>query len=150
MISTRTAISSLAAIAGVLLVIACGAGSTAKKATEPSPAAPVGATHTKSSSNAKAAGPKTLLNISGKGIKKSAIFKTADEWQVAYTYDCSSFYGGSGNFQVMQYSGAGDLQDILVNELDKKGGDTVPVHASAGAHYLEVNSECKWTLKVVG
>lgn len=152
MITTRKTLGTVAVIAGALLAIACGGGDGDKGGTA-SPAAKVGAQGKnggKSAAATKAAAPKVLLNISGKGIKKSAIFTTGPEWQLTYTYDCKSFYGGSGNFIVTQYSDSGDLEDMLVNELDKKGGDTVPVHASAGAHYLEMNSECKWTVKVTG
>jgi hypothetical protein len=44
----------------------------------------------------------------------------------------------------------GSYHDILVNELNMKGRDTVPQHNDAGTHYLEINSECSWTVAVAG
>jgi hypothetical protein len=94
--------------------------------------------------------PKTIYTLKGKGIKKTAKFTTPDEWTLRYTYDCSKFLGGTGNFVVTENDGGGGLQDLLVNELDKKGNDSVPQHNDSGEHYLEVNSECSWTITVVG
>jgi len=94
-------------------------------------------------------GPKTLLTLKGNGIKKSAIFTTSDEWSLAYTFDCSSF-GSQGNFAVSENDAQGNPQDVLVNQLPKKGSDNVPVHADPGQHYLDMNSECSWTITVTG
>ena len=154
-------------IAGVV-VLCCGGGaiiaavSSKTVSTVPAAAASPASTVTVSvpstvpttaaaapTTEAAAPAPKTLLTLKGNGIKKSQIFTTSDEWPVAYTFDCSNF-GSEGNFAVTEYDGQGGIQDILVNQLQKKGSDSVPVHASSGAHYLEVNSECGWSLTVVG
>ncbi len=87
--------------------------------------------------------------MKGSGIKKTATFATPGEWTLQYSYDCSTF-GSKGNFQVMEFDANGNMTDVLVNELDKKGSDQVPQHADDGSHYLEINSECKWTVTVVG
>ncbi len=87
-------------------------------------------------SSAPPPAPKTLYGpLKGSGIKKSATFTTSGEWTLQYSYDCSNF-GSKGNFQVMEYDSAGNLTDVLVNELDKGGTDSVPQHADEGAHYL--------------
>jgi hypothetical protein len=146
----------------VLFAIACGAGSTAKSHSagddNQTSAAQTGADNTATATSAKAtptkaapptkpAGPKTVLTAHGSGIKKTAKFTTGDDWTIHWTYNCSGFFGGKGNFVVTVYTDGG-LDDIAVNELGKKGSDASPEYDDAGTHYLEVNSECSWTLKV--
>lgn len=91
--------------------------------------------------------PTTLLTTTGNGIKATTEFTTGDSWNLTYTFDCSGF-GSSGNFAVTEYT-TGEMTGILVNALAASGQDTVPVY-DAGRHHLEVNSECDWTLTVVG
>jgi hypothetical protein len=88
--------------------------------------------------------PAVVFTTSGNGIKNTANFTTGAEWSVAYTFDCSGA-GGTGNF-VLTVSG--DLGDTLANALAAKGSDTSYEHGKPGSHYLQVNSECDWTLKV--
>ena len=152
-------------VVGALAVVCCGIGAIAVATSPdkttinqpalggPSNAPQAAATTAAAAAPTRAApppAPKTLYGpLTGSGIKKSATFTTPAEWTFQYTYDCSNF-GSKGNFQVMEYDAAGHLSDILVNELDKAGQDSVPQHADAGGHYLEINSECKWTVTVVG
>jgi len=94
--------------------------------------------------------PVTLLNISGNGSKSTQTFTTpSNSWQLHYTYDCSGF-GYKGNFQVMVYTSDGSLSNnAFVNELGHSGSDTEYYH-TGGTYYLEINSECTWTVKVEG
>jgi hypothetical protein len=115
---------------------------------KPVQAAPTTAAAVVAPTTAAAPQPKTLLTLKGSGIKKSATFTTGDEWILKYTYDCSNF-GSSGNFQVYLYTD-GTMGGVLVNELAAKGNDTAPQHGDAGSHYLEMNSECSWTVTVTG
>lgn len=123
-------------------------------ATTPAAAVTIGdgaapaATHAPAT-QAPPAGPKVLLKVNGNGIKKTQIFTTGAEWTLGYSYDCSGF-GGQGNFIVTEYDSGGDPTDVLVNALDAKGSDTVPQHGDAGSHYLEINSECSWSVTVTG
>ena len=91
--------------------------------------------------------PAVLLDMGGSGIKNSAQFNAPDHWRLAYTYDCTSFLGGQGNFQVYLYQGS-DLVDILVNELGAKGSDTTDVYSGGDGMHLEMNSECNWHVTV--
>ena len=88
--------------------------------------------------------PAVVFTTSGDGIKKTQSFTTGANWSVAYTFDCSNA-GGQGN-SMLQVDG--DLGDMLANALAAKGADTSYEHDAAGSHYLSVNSECNWTLKV--
>lgn len=88
--------------------------------------------------------PAVVFTTSGDGIKKTASFTTGPEWSVTYTFDCASS-GGTGNFML----DVGDnMGESLANALAAKGGDTSYEHDNPGKHYLSVNSECNWTLKV--
>ena len=92
---------------------------------------------------ASKATPQTVLNVDGSGIKTTDKFTTASDWDVRYTYDCSSF-GATGNFMV-------STEDSMpiVNELGAKGSSVTHQHASSGEHYLTINSECSWTVTVI-
>lgn len=89
--------------------------------------------------------PKTLVKMSGNGTDKTKMFDVGDEWTITYTYDCRN-WGQSGNFQVYEDYPEGD---VLVNELGIKGTDSKTVYGS-GTHYLEISSECDWTITVTG
>lgn len=88
--------------------------------------------------------PAVVFTTSGNGMKNTASFTTGPEWSVAYTFDCSNA-GGTGNF-ILDLGG--DMGDTLANALAAKGADTSYEHDKPGAHYLQVDSECDWTLKV--
>lgn len=89
---------------------------------------------------------KVVLEGAGNGIKNTADFTTGDNWSIAYTFNCASF-GARGNFQIYVYDGS-DLVGVPANELAMKGGATSYEHGDSGTHYLEINSECAWTVKV--
>lgn len=87
---------------------------------------------------------KTVLHVSGNGIKTTQNFTTGPEWSLTYTFNCAGF-GGTGNFAVMENGGTGS---VLVNALAAKGSDVTYQHGDAGTHSLEMNSECDWTITV--
>ena len=86
----------------------------------------------------------TLLSLTGNGIKQSQTFVAPDSWQIDYSFDCSGF-GQAGNFAIYVYAGGGAINDVAANQIALTGRDTSFEHAG-GATYLEVNSECSWTL----
>jgi hypothetical protein len=137
-----------AGVLAVAMAIACGAGSTSKtdsaSAGEKAGAA-AGSTAKVTSKPAVKSTPKTLMSFKGKGIKNSPKFTTGDDWTIKYSYDCSDF-GYKGNFIITISDDFGDG----VNELGKSGKDSQPVYGQSGTHYLSVNSECSWSVSVVG
>lgn len=90
--------------------------------------------------------PTVVLTLSGNGTKTTKSFTTGDDWSIKYTFDCSNF-DDKGNFQVYTYTD-GSMGDIPVNELAASGADTTYEHGDPGSHYLEINSECDWTVTV--
>ncbi len=136
----------IALLAVLLAVAACGEAPTtgsagASPTTSSSPAA--------KASPSAAAGPKVLFTKSGTGTAKTKIFTTPSEWQLIYTFNCANF-GFAGNFIVTLYDGGSILIDLPVNASGKKGGDTIFEHNLSGPYYLDINSECKWTVVVKG
>jgi hypothetical protein len=88
----------------------------------------------------------TVLSSKGSGIKNTAKFTTGKDWSIAWTYNCTSF-GSEGNFQIFIYTD-GTADNVAANALGKKGSDTSPAYDDPGTHYLQINSECAWTIKV--
>ncbi len=92
-----------------------------------------------------AAAPVVLLDLSGSGTKTTQKFTARGDWDLEWTYDCSSF-GQAGNFQVFP-DGPGFLSPV--NQLDIKGSGVEHYH-DGGEYYLTVNSVCnKWTVKAI-
>lgn len=95
------------------------------------------------------AGAVTLLNVRGSGTKTTETFTVGDEWDLLWSYNCSGFAGGSGNFIVdIQRKGGGFGTPVGVNQLGS-GGDSTEHYHDGGTYYLEINSECSWAVKVV-
>jgi hypothetical protein len=88
--------------------------------------------------------PQVLLDLSGNGTKTTQKFTAASDWDLNWSYDCTSF-GNSDNFQVMIYNGDGSLStdNALVNRLGSKDSGVEHYH-TGGTFYLVVNSECSW------
>ena len=97
------------------------------------------------------AAPQVLLSIKGNGSKTTQTFTAAGAWDLSYTYDCSNFGVSQGNFQVYVYNSDGSISynNAPVNQLGKSGSDVEHYH-TGGSFYLEVNSECDWTVSVKG
>lgn len=90
--------------------------------------------------------PKVVLTTKGNGIKSTKTFHVSGDWDLEYTYDCRDTLGDMGNFQV--WNDDTGMGDIYVNELGAKGDDVTHQH-TGGKLALQVNSQCRWTLKVV-
>jgi hypothetical protein len=90
---------------------------------------------------------KTVATFSGSGIENTPKFTVTDTWKLDYTFDCSSF-GTSGNFIVNEDGGA-DFTGASVNELGAGKSGSTYAYGDAGTHYLQVNSECSWSVKVI-
>ena len=126
-----------------------GVGSTTQS-NNPSSANAANQSPSPSASPVPSPSPRVLLNVKGSGTKTTQKFTTSgDDWDLARTYNCASF-GGRGNFIVDVKNGDGSPSDNQgVNQLGATGADTEHFH-SGGTFYLEVVSECSWTVKAIG
>jgi hypothetical protein len=107
---------------------------------------PAGSSSAAASISPSPAGTQTLLDLKGSGIHRSKKFTTAGDWTIAYSYDCSKFFGGTGNFQIYV---EGDTTDVAANELGKGGSGTQNEY-TPGTYDLNMNSECTWHVTVKG
>jgi hypothetical protein len=89
-----------------------------------------------------------VFHQDGSGIATTQTFSVNDTWDLAWSYDCSGF-GGEGNFIVDVYNadGSPDFNNAGVNQLGP-GGNGVEHFHSGGSKYLEMNSECNWSVTV--
>jgi hypothetical protein len=118
------------------------AASTAAQAPAPSSTAASAAPSSAAPTTAPAA--QTVATYSGSGIENTPRFTVTDTWKLAYSFDCSNF-GSQGNFQVFEDSGF----NVLTNDLATSKSASTMQYNDAGTHYLEINSECSWTVKVI-
>jgi hypothetical protein len=95
------------------------------------------------------AGPTMLLDQTGSGINNTKPFTAAGPWTLKYSFDCSGFGSGQGNFAVIVAGDDGVPVAIPVNALDASGNDSSQVYQTGSLH-LEINSECTWHVMVVG
>jgi hypothetical protein len=90
---------------------------------------------------------KTVATFTGSGTQKTAQFTASSTWKLAYSFDCSTF-GYKGNFVVFE-DGGSDFSGVTVTDLALSKSATTYAYNDAGTHYLEINSECSWTAKVI-
>jgi hypothetical protein len=88
----------------------------------------------------------TVATFSGSGQENTPKFTVTDTWKLKYSFDCSSF-GQSGNFQV--YEDGGSDFSLSVNDLAISKSSSTYAYGDAGTHYLQINSECSWSVKVI-
>jgi hypothetical protein len=88
-----------------------------------------------------------LLSESGNGGAQTQTFDATNNWWITYTFDCTDF-GQAGNFIININNSNGSLNyDSGANDLELTGGNT-DYYSDAGNHYLQINSECNWTVQV--
>jgi hypothetical protein len=156
------------AVIVVLLVIAAaaGGGSDDKKAVstdDPSTASTGAPAATPTAPPTAApvtvpAGP--IFTQTGSGTATTASFKVPNSWDMAWSYDCANFYGGSGNFIVSIYDltgsaggtassgGSLDFDNQGLNQLGANGSGVEHYHSGGNTKYLKIISECNWTVTV--
>jgi hypothetical protein len=94
---------------------------------------------------------KTLLEDHGDfGNKASRLFTPQGaDWNLQWSFDCASL-GDSGNFsvKVMRQGGAASGLAAVERINDRDSG--VEHYRQVGTFYLQVVSECQWSVRVVG
>ena len=92
---------------------------------------------------------RVLATFTGSGIQNTPKFRIGGNgtWKLDWSYSCAAF-GSSGNFIVDD--GNTDANGPNVNELGKGGKGGTWAYSDGGMHYLSVNSECSWRVRVIG
>jgi len=139
------AFSCLGLLVIVIAIIAAnhngsGPASVAANSTS-APAAPG------SSPAAKPVKARTVATFTGSGTQKTPRFTVTATWKLVYNFSCATF-GQSGNFQVFE-DGGSDFNGVTVNDLAMSKSASTWAYDDAGTHYLAVNSECSWAVKIV-
>jgi len=88
----------------------------------------------------------TVATFTGSGQQNTPRFTVTATWKLVYSFNCESF-GQSGNFQV--YEDGGNDFNLSVNDLAMSKSASTWAYDDAGTHFLQVNSECAWKMKVV-
>ena len=120
-----------------------GAANTATQATAPSSAAATTAQPSASPSKTPAA--HTVATYNGSGIENTPQFTVTATWKLDYSFDCTDF-GYQGNFIVME---DGTFGAMSVNGLAMSKSGSSYAYNDGGTHYLKINSECSWTVKIL-
>ena len=114
---------------------------------QPQPAAAqksTGAPQVTTSARPKA---KVLATFSGTGDENTPKFTVTGPWKLKWRYDCSSL-GFKGNFIVLEDHSFTSKVDV--NEEGKAGHGATWAYGDTGRHFLDVTSECGWSVKVIG
>jgi hypothetical protein len=90
---------------------------------------------------------RTVAVFTGLGQENTPRFTVTSTWKLAYSFSCKRF-GQPGNFQVFE-NGGGDFSGILAYDLAMSESASTWANADAGTHYLQIISECAWTIRVV-
>jgi hypothetical protein len=101
------------------------------------------------SSTAAGSVPVVLATFTGSSSETTTRFTVprSGDWELKWSYSCASL-GGRGNF-IVDEDHDSDLNGVTVNELGNGGNGVVRVHGDAGRHYLDVSSECDWSMSAV-
>jgi hypothetical protein len=133
-------------IIGSIASAAAGGNQAAPSIPAAAESSPTAAASTSASATAAAATARTVATFSGSGQENTPRFTVTDTWKLVYSFNCSSF-GSSGNFQV--YEDGGNDFSLSVNDLAMSKSSSTWAYNDGGTHYLEINSECSWKLKIV-
>jgi hypothetical protein len=93
---------------------------------------------------------RTIATFTGSGIQNTPQFTVGGNgtWKLLWAYNCASF-GSSGNF-IVSTDDMNDPNGVDVNELNTHGHGATYAYDDAGRHFLSVNSECNWRVRVIG
>jgi Protein of unknown function (DUF2510) len=100
-----------------------------------------------SSSPAPSPAASTVATFTGSGQENTPRFTVTSTWKLVYSFSCSDF-GQAGNFIVREDGGA-DSSGVSVNDLAVSKSASTWGYDDAGSHYLQIDSECAWKVRVV-
>jgi hypothetical protein len=93
----------------------------------------------------------TIATFTGKGHTSTPKFtiRGNGNWVLKYSYDCLGQPGGEGSFTVFEDALNNDTPSaVFINRLGSGGKGSWHVQGDAGRHYLEILTECPYTITV--
>jgi hypothetical protein len=91
--------------------------------------------------------PHAVATFTGSGTENTPKFTVTSTWELDYSFSCRNF-GSSGNFMVFE-DGGNDFNGVDVNDLAVSKTGSTWAYDDSGTHYLEIDSECNWTVKAI-
>lgn len=141
--------AAIVTVGTIALISGCGSSGVSQPAAPDKPTSAAAAPS--AAASAAIAAPQTLLDISGSGIKESQTFTAAGGYDL--TWSATDATGYSCAMSVLVYDAtANSLSDVAVNSLVPAKTTQMDVsHLHVGGKlYLKINSNCTWTVKVIG
>jgi hypothetical protein len=89
------------------------------------------------------------LGLGGTGAKTTPTFAiTTADWDLQWSYDCSSVPVVRRGFQAFAYTATGTLAGAVHGQAGAKGSDTERFHDGPGSFSVKVGSPCPWSINV--
>jgi hypothetical protein len=88
------------------------------------------------------------LKVSGSGMHTTQKISLTSDWDLKWSFDCSNF-GMPANFAVDTKERETDAADIILNQSGKYGKGVEHLHNGGDKLFLEVVSECNWSIEAV-
>jgi hypothetical protein len=90
--------------------------------------------------------PEVLWRAEGSDSQRSRLFRAPDRWRIIWSFDCSTFPGGQGNFKL---TGEGAFDQVMIQAFDDEAEGSQPVRGG-GSGRLVVTSVCdRWEVQAV-
>jgi hypothetical protein len=141
---------SFLVLIGVVVVL-CIIGSLTGTHTQPTQSTDTSA-GSADDSNSSGSSPATapprmhmVFKQAGSGTATTAKFDVSEDWDLVWSYNCTSNGENTGNFIVNVNGG----DEMGTNQLGAKDDGTEHFHTGPGTRYLEINSECDWVVEVM-
>jgi hypothetical protein len=90
--------------------------------------------------------PNLLWRAEGSDTQRSRLFRAPERWRIIWSFDCSDFIGGQGNFKVTG-EGAFDRVEIQAYDDEAEGSELI---RGGGYGRLVITSVCeRWEVQAV-
>jgi hypothetical protein len=90
--------------------------------------------------------PAVLWREEGSDSLRGRLFRAPERWRIIWSFDCSEFPGGQGNFKL---TGEGAFDQVMIQAFDDEAEGSQPVRGG-GSGRLVITSVCeRWEVQAV-
>jgi hypothetical protein len=90
--------------------------------------------------------PNLLWREEGSDTHRGRMFRAPERWRIIWSFDCSDFPGGQGNFKL---TGEGAFDHVMIQAFDDEAEGSLPVRGG-GFGRLVITSVCeRWEVQAV-